>query len=62
MTKPRDLAEEQIEDDLKDLEGAGIDLPARIQARWRRSDLPRKMPREREEARALPHRLRRGSD
>ena len=66
MSKLRELADELVEDELTDLEDAGVELPANIQARWRRHDGPRKMPREREgdggRARSKPHRVRRQSE
>jgi hypothetical protein len=39
---------ERLDHELEDLYMEGIDLPPRIQARWRRSDELRKMPRERD--------------
>jgi hypothetical protein len=66
MRKPMEPAEDILDDELEDLLSAGMDLPASVQARWRRHDSLRKMPREREsgeaESRTKPQRVRRQTD
>jgi hypothetical protein len=64
MSKPRVLADDILEDDLRDLDIEGVALPPHIQARWRKHEAARKMPRERERSgeREKPHRGRRHSD
>jgi hypothetical protein len=37
-----------MEDELEDLDWEGIELPPRMQVRWRRTDGLRRMPRERD--------------
>lgn len=69
MSKSRESVEDDIlDDELADLEGSGVDLPANIQARLRRHDSQHRLPRERESGeghgreRSKTHRLRRTTD
>jgi hypothetical protein len=48
MSKPQELVEDILDDELADLDSAGVDLPSSIQARLRKHDSQRKIPRERE--------------
>ena len=48
MSKPQELVEDILDDELADLDSAGVDLPASIHARLRKHDSQRKFPRERE--------------
>jgi hypothetical protein len=66
MSKPQELTEDILDDELADLGGAGVDLPSSIHARLRKHDSQRKIPREREDGdargRAKPHRSRHPPD
>jgi len=59
MSDPREPIAEPWDDELEDPEGEEIDLPPRMQAKWRRSGGLRRMPREMDRSEAHPSKPRR---